>query len=384
DYIFLGKGNVNEISKKYDIDEKILEEMRKEFTYWYPMDLRISAKDLIPNHLSFMIYHHVAIFNEEHWPKAIGINGYVLVNGEKMSKSKGNFIPILDAVEKYSVDVLRFLSAYAGNAGLDDMNIELSLAEKIEQELRNWYEFCIKNYNKGREEKEIIDLWFENVIKKIVKEVENEYENLNFKNIIQKAWFELENKFNWYIRRCEIPNKYTINFYIEARNILLYPIIPHLVSEIFEKIGKDSLNLSWIKVDEIDEKILKTEEYLNYVMNDIREILKIKKDKPKEIKIIVASKEKIELAKEISKELDKVDLKDLMKKYSSNDAAKNMLKKIELFNYLIENEYEVLNQSKSFLEKEFNSKITIEKEELSKEPKAKNALPAKPAIVFVY
>jgi len=384
DYIFLSKGSAEEISKKYGIEKKLIEEMKREFEYWYPMDLRISAKDLIPNHLVFMVYHHVALLDEKYWPKGIGINGYLLINGEKMSKSKGNFIPILDAVQKYSVDVLRFLSALAGNAGLDDLNMELSLAEKIENELKEWFEFCINNYNKGRENKEIIDEWFENVIRKIVKEVENEYENLNFKNIIQKAWYELENKFKWYLRRAEIPNKEILNFYIEARNIILHPIIPHLTSEIFEKIGKNPLNLSWIKVDKINEEILKSEEYLSYVISDINEILKIKKQKPNKIKIIVASSEKFELAKKLKEEISNIGLYECMKKYSSNQVAQKILKHPEIFEYLVFNEFEILNQSQSFLEKELKCKVEIEREEESKEEKAKSSLPAKPAIVFIY
>ncbi|WP_231434419.1 hypothetical protein, partial [Candidatus Nanopusillus massiliensis] len=56
DYIFLNKGNEEEIIRKYgDIAKK----MKEEFEYWYPVDLRSSGKDLILNHLLFFIFHHV-------------------------------------------------------------------------------------------------------------------------------------------------------------------------------------------------------------------------------------------------------------------------------------------------------------------------------------
>ena len=32
--------------------------------YWYPLDLRVSGKDLVPNHLTYFLYNHTAI-----WPK---------------------------------------------------------------------------------------------------------------------------------------------------------------------------------------------------------------------------------------------------------------------------------------------------------------------------
>jgi len=60
DYIFLGK----DIPSDTDISHDILKKMRAEFTYWYPVDLRVSGKDLVPNHLLFFIYNHVAMFPE--------------------------------------------------------------------------------------------------------------------------------------------------------------------------------------------------------------------------------------------------------------------------------------------------------------------------------
>lgn len=61
--------------------------MRKEFLYWYPVDLRCSGKDLIQNHLTFYIYIHTAIWpdNEELWPKGIRANGHLLLNSAKVT-----------------------------------------------------------------------------------------------------------------------------------------------------------------------------------------------------------------------------------------------------------------------------------------------------------
>ena len=39
--------------------------MRSEFQYWYPMDLRVSGKDLIGNHLTMCLYNHAAIWPNE-------------------------------------------------------------------------------------------------------------------------------------------------------------------------------------------------------------------------------------------------------------------------------------------------------------------------------
>lgn len=60
DYIFLNK----EYPKDCNISEDILKKLKYEFEYWYPVDLRVSGKDLITNHLTFYLYNHVAFWPE--------------------------------------------------------------------------------------------------------------------------------------------------------------------------------------------------------------------------------------------------------------------------------------------------------------------------------
>lgn len=64
------------------------------------MDLRCSGKDLIKNHLTMALYNHVAIWDDpKFWPQAYYCNGHILIEGEKMSKSTGNFINLIDAIQ---------------------------------------------------------------------------------------------------------------------------------------------------------------------------------------------------------------------------------------------------------------------------------------------
>jgi hypothetical protein len=71
------------------IGEETLKKMKREFEYWYPWDLRVSGTDLIQNHRTFSLYNHTAFFPKEQWPRSIRCNGHLLLNSEKMSKSKG-------------------------------------------------------------------------------------------------------------------------------------------------------------------------------------------------------------------------------------------------------------------------------------------------------
>lgn len=68
DYIFFTQAK---LPTKTAIKKEHLELMKREFQYWYPVDLRVSGKDLIQNHLSFFLYNHCAMWpnEKELWPR---------------------------------------------------------------------------------------------------------------------------------------------------------------------------------------------------------------------------------------------------------------------------------------------------------------------------
>lgn len=65
---------------KTDIPKEHLQRLRREFEYWYPVDARISGKDLVPNHLSYYLYNHVAM-----WPG----DRCVPIYSERLNQTQG-------------------------------------------------------------------------------------------------------------------------------------------------------------------------------------------------------------------------------------------------------------------------------------------------------
>jgi leucyl-tRNA synthetase len=99
------------------------EALKHEYEYFYPFDIRSSAKDLVPNHLTFALYNHAAIFPKDKWPLSMRTNGHLMLNGKKMSKSTGNSLTLREAIEKFGADATRLSLADAGD-GLEDANFE--------------------------------------------------------------------------------------------------------------------------------------------------------------------------------------------------------------------------------------------------------------------
>ena len=113
DFVFLGKQYTSGKVALYKLDQ-----MRKSFQYWYPLDIRCSGKDLIKNHLTMSLFNHAAIWDDDSskWPRSFFCNGFINVEGEKMSKSKGNFLTLKHVVAKYGADACRLACAQAGDS----------------------------------------------------------------------------------------------------------------------------------------------------------------------------------------------------------------------------------------------------------------------------
>ena len=179
DYLFCRRDISDQLIDSSGIKKADLETMRREFEYWYPLDMRVSGKDLIPNHLTFFLYIHTALFPREYWPQSIRVNGHLLLNGDKMSKSTGNFLTLNDAVKKYGADACRIALADAGDGG-EDANFEETVANQIILRLTTLKEWCeeqVKDQKLRNEEAHNFwDQLFENEMNTLVHEAYQHYE----------------------------------------------------------------------------------------------------------------------------------------------------------------------------------------------------------------
>jgi leucyl-tRNA synthetase len=200
-YIFYGKGDAKEVALQSGINGEVLEGMRKEFLHWYPVDLRVSAKELVPNHLTFFIFHHVALFPPEQWPKAVGVNGMLMIEGKQMHKSKGNFVAMKNAIEDYGADATRCALMLAAE-GMDDPDWRSESVRDVRNKLESFYSFA-KNVieNAMDEENEHLERWLMSTLQHRIVDVTENLEQMKTRTALETAFFEVWNDFRWYIRR---------------------------------------------------------------------------------------------------------------------------------------------------------------------------------------
>jgi len=238
DYIF----NLRDNPPESKIENRHLEAMRTEFLHWYPMDLRCSGKDLIPNHLTMALFNHAAIWTDakRYWPKAYFTNGHVMVNAEKMSKSVGNFITLNEAIHTYSADCTRMAMADAGDTQ-EDANFSTETANQSILRLtayEEWAEKCVEGLESDRE-KNFFDQVFENEINRTIACAYKAYCDMQFRDALRLVWFEMENVRGEY--RIFTDGDYHAGLmrkFMEAQVIMMSPICPHFCEHIWTKVLK--------------------------------------------------------------------------------------------------------------------------------------------------
>ncbi|KAI9832445.1 MAG: cytosolic leucyl tRNA synthetase [Phylliscum demangeonii] len=235
DYVFAGRKLDDHLIEKTGISKKALESMRREFEYWYPLDMRVSGKDLINNHLVFFLYIHIALFPARHWPRSIRVNGHLLLNGEKMSKHTGNFLTLDETVRKYGADATRIALADAGD-GVEDANFEESVANSTILRLytlKEWCETTVKEQKDLRTglKATIWDRLFENEMNGLVHEVRRNYEDTMYKAALKSALYDFTSARDFYR---EVTSATGVGMhrelalrYIELQALLITPIAPH-------------------------------------------------------------------------------------------------------------------------------------------------------------
>jgi leucyl-tRNA synthetase len=403
DYVFLGEGSLEGVSKATGLSPQLIDEVRREFLYWYPVDLRGSGKDLVPNHLTFFLFHHTAIFPEELWPRGIAVNGIMMVEGEKMSKSKGNFVTLKDVIEKYGADAVRCTLMIAAE-DMDDPDWRSDACKDIREKLDQVFKFISSVASMPSSGAAgPLERWLLSKLQRRVKAVTEALEQLKNRTALEIALFEIWNDVRWYLRRTQAPCKEALLEVARTWVRLLAPFAPFMCEELWSLLGGGGFvsKAPWPSFDEakVDYFAEASESLVQQVMDDLREVLRATGMAPSTAHIYVASKwkwdvylraleassprEAIKVAHQVAKELRAKDPKIVQKIAVEASSVGGDRREVRLKAGRLD-EYEVLTSAKDFLERElkFEVKIWREEEEKVYDPRGRrfNAIPYKPAL----
>ncbi|MCD7781539.1 MAG: leucine--tRNA ligase [Methanosphaera sp.] len=407
--VFLDIDGANDGSTN-KISPELTQQIQDEFNYWYPLNWRLSAKDLVGNHLSFHMFHHVAIFPEKYWPKGITVFGMGLLEGQKMSSSKGNVILLSQAIDTYGADTVRLflMSSAEPWQDFDWRETEVNgiqrrleaiqeFPEKVEKIMGQPLKLSLENTIPEVEKP--INKWIISQINNKIQVATDALEGFQTRKALQASLFLYRKDVDYYLSRITSitqEEKDTLTYIVNTWIRLLSPFIPYTTEEIWDTYNDDEIFISsidWPTVDTsvIDEKINKSEEIIQDLSKDIKEIIKITKSTPETVHLYTAPDWKYDvydIAQEVGKpnvgmiiqESMKANLYDNKKELSK--FATKTAKAFNKINYVGKiDEVEVINDAKKYLESEIGSKIIVYDEPTyDPQNKAQNATPYKPAI----
>jgi leucyl-tRNA synthetase len=315
------------------------------------------------------------------------VNGFVLMDGQKMSKSLGNILPLRKAIKEYGPDPIRISVTGISEIG-EDTDFNQKMVEGIISKL---YFMNEMSNNLSKEE----NVWLELKCNMYMNECIEAYEKLDLRTIVNNLIYKFTNDIKWSIRRGKPLNEKIFSNWLK----LMTPLAPHFCEEMWHKIGNTTfiVNEQIKKVDLVQrdyEIENEKERIIEEVVNDINEIKKLLNKNPETTNLFIAS----EFKRKIFRKVESGNINEVIKNVMQDEEIKKRGKeamsviksgtKWKKSNIIFtqQDEFELIKNELKFIESETGTKIILTNEEEAGESmkeRASKSLPAKPSIFFI-
>ncbi len=402
DFVLLSKGNVDSVAASTGIDTATIQKCKESFEYWYVNTSNHSGADLINNHLIMSIFTHAIMLPERFYQKQVVANGLLMFEGQKMSKSLGNTMPVRSLFVKYGADPVRFSSIATG-----DLDSETNFEETTIFSIKQKNEFLMNaidtlNCMNGIELQHI-DYWLYSKLNSMIARATKYMDDIEFRSAYTEIYYNSISDMKWYVERGG-KNQMVMREVLESVALMISPIMPHFSEELWHILGNATLSAQekWPTSNDemINEKVETTEKIISETIEDINNVAALsakinanKGKKVKEIKIIIADDwkrsavNKLIEKKEISSVMKEPEFSGIDKEKFSKYLSQFMSKLLTLYkmpDITGDEMYSAFLGVRDYIKKRYNAEITIEKEVVSKSQRAARATTTKPSIDVLY
>lgn len=295
----------------------------EEINYYYPTSVLVTGQDIIFFWVARMVMAGMQYKQEKPFSD-VYFTGMVRDKlGRKMSKSLGNSPDLLDLIDKYGADAVRFgimISSPAGNDLLFDesaleqgrnFNNKIWNALKLVKEV--WQGGNLISLNNFSSDKRVVieissikfDLplhekpfainWFENRLNEVKNELEILYSQFRLSEALKVIYSLIWDDFcSWYLEWVkpkhgesisEEAYAHTISFFEKLMH-LLHPFMPFVTEEVYHLLQPQTTDLCVLQYGDIkpvDKQILQEGELLKQVISGIRDARNKNQIKPKDV-----------------------------------------------------------------------------------------------------
>ncbi|MDZ4256954.1 MAG: class I tRNA ligase family protein, partial [archaeon] len=255
---------------------KTAQTIHEQITFWYPNDQRHTAPAHISNHISFFLLTHTLLFDESYWPKACTFNEMLVRNGVKMSKSKGNVIPLQQAIRDHGADLVRlYMASSAGfERVVDWKDTQVPQVKKKLQEIEGVLEAAA---SQKEETLSPAQEWLAETLKQRLGEAYAAYDDMEMMLAAQKIFFETLNdikRFKKVFGEKETP---AVKRVLKEWLVLLTPITPFLGEELWAKSGWKGFASLQALQKPIGNPSPHMDDHMNFIEKVLGDIERVKK-----------------------------------------------------------------------------------------------------------
>lgn len=271
----------------------------EEYKYYYPGSVLVTGQDIIFFWVARMVMAGYEFTGEKPF-NDVYFTGMVRDNqGRKMSKSLGNSPDLLNLIDQYGADAVRFGIMISSPAGNDLLFDEAALEQGRNFNNKMWN--ALKLIRMWEDKKAPTDTpthfaidWFRNRLNEVRKGVEQDLQQFRLSEALKSIYSLIWDDFcSWYLEWIkpgfnepmdENIYKETIGFYTELLQ-LLHPFMPFITEEIYhllEERDTDLCMLQFKPVADADDEVLQQGNLLMQLITGIRDVRNKQQIKPKE------------------------------------------------------------------------------------------------------
>ncbi|MBZ6494836.1 leucine--tRNA ligase [Natrinema longum] len=368
---------------------------REQANDWMPVDQYVGGIEHAVMHLLYsrfftkVLADHEGLEHREPFENLLA-QGMVQLEGEKMSKSKGNVVSPQRIVEEYGADTARL---FIMQAAQPDTAFDWS-----EEGVQSTYAFLTRLKGMVEEfaaeapegDDDAIASYVDAEIDATIAIASAEYDDLTFNKALRETQ-DLVRTLRQYSDYTE-PHAETYERGLSAVVRLLAPVAPHLTEELYDELGGDGLvaEAAWPTAQVDRDHVAKRRRLVENTREDIRDIVEVAGiEDPKAIDVVIAPEWKYD-ALEIAIESDADNLIGELMGHThireEGDAAADYGQDLQAEREALsmtldpDDEHAALESAAWLIEREFEAPVRVVGSEEVDDATLKNAEPGRPAI----
>jgi leucyl-tRNA synthetase len=362
---------------------------------WMPVDQYVGGIEHAVMHLLYsrfftkVLADHEGLEHREPFSNLLA-QGMVQLEGEKMSKSKGNVVSPQRIVEEYGADTARLFMMQAAQPERD--------FDWSEEGVRSTYAFLNRLTGMVNDhtadgadgEDDAVASYVAGEIDATIAIATEKYDDLLFNRALRETQ-DLVRTLRQYAEYAE-PHAETYERGLRAVVRLLAPVAPHLAEELWEELDYDGfvIDAGWPTAEVDRDHVEKRRRLVGNTREDVRDIVDVAGiEEPERIDVVVAPDWKYD-ALEIAIESDAPNLiGELMQEShireqgdTAADYGQELQAEREALSMSLspDEEHDALESAAWLLEREFDAPVRVVRAEAADERALKNAAPGRPGI----